>query len=937
MNPDSRDQLQASLGASYVLGRGLGRGGMATVYLAQDTKHHRPVALKVLHPELAASLGPERFRREIELAARLQHPHILSVYDSGEAASGQLWFTMPYVEGESLRARLQREHQLPIADAVRIAHEVADALVYAHAHGVIHRDVKPENILLSGDHALLADFGLARPLMDGASGPGGVTLTGSGLALGTAGYMSPEQASGERTVDARTDIYALGVVLYEMLAGEPPFTGPSAQAMIAKMMRGVVPAVEEQRPSVSPALASVVRTALAPAPADRYATAAAFRKALDVAELASAAAPTATGPATRSRPRVPVGLALLGLGICIGAGFLFAWRSSWRGSVTGRAVRVAVLPFDNLGDSADAYFADGITDALRGKLAALPGIEVIGATSSAHYHHSSKSAQEIGHELGARYLLIGKVRWAKVPGHESRVEVSPELVDAQSSATRWGAPFDAALTDVFRVQADVASQVAQALGLALSTGAHDSLRARPTQNEAAYNAYLQGTSAMRGDVDEALPGAVSPTRQHAIVALNQATRLDSAFADAWAALAVAESLQYAEGAGFSQPDSALGVSAKADADRAIALAPRSADAHRAESAYHRYVLNDFAGAMTEDSLALRVRPNDVETLSDLGASYAGLGHADAAVPLLQRAQMLDPRSTHAAHELSFTLRLAGRADDAAAAAERGLAIDPINLGLLNDLGSAWQIVGDTARSRAALMRVRAIDPTNVAVILRLVVSHLNVGDLDGARNVANATYPEILPDVQTVQLSEFDVPWVLDDARQRRLFNIPVAIFAPDQKPASFRDRFLALAHTAWLRGNTRGARAYGDSAIGPASAVLRANPGNADAHELLAVAEAYAGARQTALRDAHAGTALAPLRPGLDAAAYDQVQLARVFTILGDADSAAAALEPVPAAAPLFWSRAWLRIDPTWAPLRTNSRFQRLIADSASAKRPVA
>src|SRR6266853_2466309 len=227
--------LAAALQDRYVIERELGRGGMATVYLARDLKHARPVALKVLHPELAATLGPERFLREVQLTARLQHPHILTVHDSGEAA-GRLWFTMPFVEGESLRDRLRRERQLPVDDALRIATEAARALDYAHHHGVVHRDIKPENILLTGDGStLVADFGIARAL----GGDDGLTQTG--FAVGTPAYMSPEQAAGDKTLDARTDVYSLASVLYEMLAGEAPWTGPTAQSIMAKRLSEPAP------------------------------------------------------------------------------------------------------------------------------------------------------------------------------------------------------------------------------------------------------------------------------------------------------------------------------------------------------------------------------------------------------------------------------------------------------------------------------------------------------------------------------------------------------------------------------------------------------------------------------------------------------------------------------------------------------------------------
>ena len=278
--------LQNALRAHYTLERELGRGGMATVYLARDTKHGRQVALKVLHQDLAASLGPERFRREISFAAALQHPHILTVLDSGETDAGDLWFTMPYVEGESLRERLRRQAQLSLEDAVRITREVALALDFAHKRGIVHRDVKPENILLTSDgQALLADFGIARALSSSASG---TTLTATGVVVGTAAYMSPEQASGERTLGPASDVYSLGAVCYEMLAGEPPFTGPTAQAVIAKMMSSPAPSVRRIRASVPEAVDLALQRALAPVPADRWGTPGEFAKALEAAERSSA-------------------------------------------------------------------------------------------------------------------------------------------------------------------------------------------------------------------------------------------------------------------------------------------------------------------------------------------------------------------------------------------------------------------------------------------------------------------------------------------------------------------------------------------------------------------------------------------------------------------------------------------------------------------------
>ncbi|HET9039388.1 MAG TPA: serine/threonine-protein kinase, partial [Gemmatimonadales bacterium] len=530
---DLRSHLQQGLSASYVLERELGRGGMATVFLAQDLKHGRPVALKVLHPELAASLGPDRFQREIRFAARLQHPHILTVLDSGDAA-GQLWFTMPFVDGESLRDRLRRERQLPVEDALRIAREAAQALQYAHEHGVVHRDIKPENLLLTRDgNTLVADFGIARALAE-TGGPPAAPLTETGLVIGTPAYMSPEQAAGDKALDARTDVYSLGVVLYEMLAGEPPYTGPTVQAMIAKQLAGPVPSVRVTRPNAPAHVDQAITRSLAPTPADRFGSPAELARAL------AAAPPPATQPspqatvAVGSAPRKPAparpsrSLALLGIGFLLGLGVLFGWLRSHSAAAgedggAGGARRLAVLPFENVGGTEDEYFADGVTDEVRGKLASLNGLQVTARSSSTQYKRTSKSPQQIGRELGVDYLLTGTVRWDKTAA-ANQVRVSPELIQVATGSTRWQQPFDAALTDVFTVQADVAGQVAQALGVALGTPQRQALAAPPTRSTPAYDAYLKGEAASRH------MSTTDPEEMRTAVAFyEQAVTLDSGF------------------------------------------------------------------------------------------------------------------------------------------------------------------------------------------------------------------------------------------------------------------------------------------------------------------------------------------------------------------------------------------------------------------------
>jgi eukaryotic-like serine/threonine-protein kinase len=539
---DLRERLQSALADRYRIERELGRGGMATVFLVTDLKHKRLVALKVLHPELAETLGPDRFEREIETVARLQHPHILTVHDSGQAA-GQLWFTMPFVEGESLRDRLNRETQLPVEVALRIAIDAARALEYAHEHGVVHRDIKPENLLLTKDGStLVADFGLARALSADNE-----RLTATGLNVGTPTYMSPEQAGGDRTLDARTDVYSLGTVIYEMLAGEPPFTGATAQAVIAKRFSGEVPRLRHVRPSVPESVEQAVTRALAPVAADRFASAAEFAQALQstvAPPTAMATVPVAplVGPTSSSTAapdgtvwrRMPVVATAWGLAFLIGLGVLFAWLRKYPsgGNDSAEAKRVAVLPFENLGRSEDEYFADGMTDAVRGKLATLPGLQVTARTSSNQYKHTAKTPQTIGQELGVQYLLTGTVRWSKAPDGQNRVQVSPELVQVATASTRWQAPFDAALTDVFQVQADIAGRVADALNLTLGAAQRQTLTAKPTASLPAYDAYLKGEAAAAqfARID-------GPSLRRAIDFYERAIALDSNFVEAWSQLA----------------------------------------------------------------------------------------------------------------------------------------------------------------------------------------------------------------------------------------------------------------------------------------------------------------------------------------------------------------------------------------------------------------
>ena len=693
--------LAEALRDRYTIEHELGRGGMATVYLARDLKHDRPVALKVMRPELAATLGPARFLREIRLCARLQHPHILAVLDSGATGpegQGQLWFTMPFVEGESLRGRLAREGQLPLADAVRIAREVADGLHSAHQHGVIHRDIKPENILLSGGHALVADFGLARAL---AAGEGrDDRLTETGMTLGTPQYMSPEQAAGERTLDPRTDIYSLGCVLYEMLAGEPPFTGPNQQAVLAKRLTGPAPRLSTVR-EIPPAVDRVVGRALARAPGDRFATSADFAAALETG--------TGSDPGSRRAIRMPGGRTVraIVLAAVMLAG-LVAGYVVLRQDESGRSplpASAAVLPFVDLSPEKDQeYFSDGLTEELITSLSQVEGLRVAARTSSFRFKGRSADVREVGRTLDVGAVLDGSVRKSG-----NRLRVAAQLVNVADGYQLWAQAYDRELTDVFAIQEEIARAIVEALRVKLGVAGGAALSAVPTKDLEAYDLYLKGRFAWNHRSAAALPEAVRY--------LEQAVALDSGFARAWAALADAYVLVVPY-AGASRE--ATWPKARAAAEKALALDSTQAEAHTS-LAYGTMIYDwDWPAAEASFRRAIAANPNYPTGHHWYADFLAGRGRLEESLREMQRAHALDPLSRIIGAELGWVYYLMGRNDEAEAQLRRTLALDPNYAhGRLN-LGLVFLAEGRYAEAIEELRRAIELggdyDPLNAALV-----------------------------------------------------------------------------------------------------------------------------------------------------------------------------------------------------------------------------
>jgi serine/threonine-protein kinase len=865
---DQVRRLTAALADRYAIERELGAGGMATVFLAEDLKHHRKVAVKVLKPELTAAVGAERFLREIEIAARLHHPHILSLYDSGEA-SGFLYFVMPYVGGESLRARLNREKQLPLKDALRIAREVADALGYAHAQGVIHRDIKPENIMLESNHALVADFGIARAV----SAAGGERLTETGMAVGTPPYMSPEQAAGEAELDGRSDLYSLGCVLYEMLAGQPPFTGPTAESIVRQHMVVQPPDVTNIRARVPAGVVSALRIALGKSRADRQGSMAEFAEQLSVEPtpaLPAATVEVAIGSRRRRQLGVIGVVALLAVAVGIVATVM---RGS--GPVESGLLRLTVLPFENLGAPDDEYFAAGITDEITARLAGVSGLSIIARQSAIQYKNSTKTPQEIGSELQVEYLLEATLSWQHSADGSSRVRVRPQLIRTSDASHVWADVYDEDLTEVFQVQTSIAERVVNALGLALLEPRQQSLELTPTGNLEAYDFYLRANDYFRRTVSE-------ENYQVAERLYTMALDRDPDFAVALSQLSLLHSRSYWYF--FDRSEDRL-ARAKDAAETALALGPDLPQAHLALAEYYYMGRRDYDRALRQLTIATRERPNDSELLSEIGAIQRRRGSWREAAKTLDRVSELEPRSASHALQAGITHVYARGYPDAERHFTRALAfaLDEVRPYVwLARLALAWQ--GDTARARSLLQNAyrvspRALDPQAWWhwALIRI---------LDG-------------PSPQTEhRLSELYVDSVFFHLAAAELHSL-----------AGRQTVMQASYESARLLLETRSSE----------------RPDEPRFHSELGLAYAGLGRGDEAIREAQMAIDLQP--PTKDAIlGPDWIwNLARVHVMLGKPDAAILQLERM-LSLPSPVSAHWLRLDPIWKPLHGHPRFEQLL-----------
>ena len=865
-------RLSEALSDRYAIKREIGRGGMATVYLARDLRHDRDVALKVMHPFVASGVGSRRFEQEIRLAARLQHPHIVSVHDSGVApadAAGEpdrLWFTMPFVAGESLRDRLRREGQLPIADAVRITRQISDALDYAHKHGVVHRDIKPENILLTGSHAMVTDFGVAIATT-AADGSPVDTLTTAGMTVGTVAYMSPEQCSGERNIDGRSDQYAVGCVLYEMLVGEPPFTGPTSQVVMNRRFQEDPRSLRVARPGVPENLERTVTTALARMPADRFSTMSGFAATLDGAIPGFLAVPAPRGKVS-TWGGIAAAVTLFALGV---------WKLvPATSNAADLPLRLAVVPFQLRGDSADAYFAEGMADEVSVKLTNLEEFQVISRNSAKQYRRLDKPLDQVAKELGVRFLLTGTVDWVK-GGAGQRVIVRAELVEVTRKGevvNKWAERFDAdAFRDVFDVQSTIANRIAGALRVAITPETRAVLAEAPTRDSAAYLEFLRG--------EQAYAQSGPAAQQEALLRYENAVARDSTFARAWARLSMVNTSIYQR-----LVESAYADGSRRAAERALALDPKLADAHLAMGNHYALVQDDYEKAIQAFEAGLKLKPDHAELLNGIGLALQGLGRYDEGINQMRRALSLDPRSILIARRLTRALTFDRQFQEAEVVSRQAIALGPTDV-------SAHQY----------------------AVLLRLAQ-----GDLAGARALVRAVPKTDLTRMLPYWSTNFPISvWFLDDDEKASLMRFP---------PTAWDDpiaRLQTLVVLSFRRGDLAQARAYADSIARIHHYRVFDSP-DPDWKIVYGTWASLVGDKADAIRQAEA--AVAERANDHVFGAQLRHNLIQICLQAGDYERALDHLE-ILVTQKYYVTPAWLRIDPSFDLIRNQPRFQALIAQT--------
>ena len=856
----------------------LGGGAMGVVYKAEDLRLGRTVALKFLAPEISRDADAvTRFRNEARAASALDHPGICTIHDIDQTADGRLFIAMAFCDGETVKRRLE-SGPLPLADAVRVAREAAEALSQAHARGIVHRDIKPANLILTRTgNVKIVDFGVAKL----ADSPG-VTTTGAWV--GTPAYMSPEQA-GSGAVDARTDLWAVGAVLFEMLTGRAPFRGETVAATVSSILRDDPPSLDSLRPGMPPEVGAILRRLLAKDPGTRYSTGAELAEDLRAVERARSG--EAIGP-RRDHPRRvwrrPAAIAAT-IAVILGVVALAVWmrgRSTASVEPSGAKpadalTRIAVLPFQNLGAADDEYFAAGITEEITSRLAGVSRLAVPSSTTLNAYDRRGKSVRQVAADLGVDYLVEGGVRWARGPDG-SRVRITPKLIRAADDTTVWTYAYDATLSDVFKLQSDIAYQITSALRVALEARERRALESRPTTDDEAYLLYLRGLTAFQHDSSDTASQTLARTT------LEQAVQRDPSFATAWSWLSRVYAAQYQTGAVRLV---ATREKAAAAAQRALALDHALPEAHLAQASV-LLLDRDYAGALRELDAAAGSMPNSPELLRQVGNLERRRGRWRESLAAFERALAIDPASA------------------------RDLIIHYMNMRQYDEVTRYIQI----AKGAGGVSMV----------VPEAWVSFVAHGDIIAARRMLEPELSPGAPEDDRVRglLARFE--WY-DGRFDRALELINGMDMAGAWMPANFRyPAAIAAGNVYDSMGRREEARQQYLAAVRQLEEKRRTAPDDYQVEAALGLAHAGLRRADDAVLHAKRATELLPIERDAHEGPLYMFLLAQVHAQLGQHDAAFTTLDRL-FAIPGFYGPTFVERDPAFASLRADPRFGRRLA----------
>jgi len=860
----------------------LGRGAVGVVYLAHDTKLDRPVAIKSLPAEVMGNrMALSRWKREARLLASLNHPNIATIHEELEVAEGVGYLVLEYVPGQTLAERITKR-PLKLEEALTIALQIAEAVSAAHEHDVIHRDLKPGNIKITPEGRVkVLDFGLAKTV-GGEPSEKLSTTTEPGKIIGTPAYMSPEQARGQ-PVDHRSDIWSFGCVLYEMLTGKVPFKGETTSDTLANILKHD-PNWQALPWTTPPKIQTLLQRCLEKDPQRRLQhisdAGIEIRETLNIPTTALSSISFKSETTAKSKLRRTA--MIIGAAVIIVLFGIAMWFISKKQiPPPSKEIRLVVLPFENLGSAEDEYFAAGITDAITARLANIHGLGVISRQSAMQYKKKEKSAKQIANELRVDYILEGTVQRERPSDPNSRVRIIPQLVRASNDTHVWAQAYDNDMSEVFRVQSDLAEQVAQALDITLVERERQALRSRPTENMEAYDYFLRGNQYFyRSDLEN--------DRKIAVQMYERAVELDPTFALAYAQISRCHAHMY--WLHHDHTGERIWMARKA-VDKALQIAPDLPETHLALGTYYYYGRLDYDHALEEFAIARKNLPNNGDLLSYIGFVQRRQGKFQGALANIKRASELDPLSNIITLTLGETFELIRNYSEAMRCYDRAISLTPDMPAPYVSKASLylrWQ--GSTQKARAVLEEaLKNIKPEESSIINLLI-------DLD----VYEGNYQKAL-DRLSLKSEDIDTQF-------------------------SFVPKATRCANIYRHMSENEAARKYYDEARNVLEAKIQQQPDDARFHSALGIAYAGLGRKEDAIREGKIGVNLLPITKEAMRGCYRAADLARICVMVGEFDRAIDQIEYL-LSIPGDLSIPLLRLDPVWAPLREHPRFKKLLA----------